>query len=161
MENLGLAKERLSNAKDKHENEYQTTITKLNDKENELIKRMDDLNKKKHNCTLHGNVNVSNDDLVEINVGSAGTIITVKRSILTFVKGSRMEVLFSGRWDKVPKRDGNGRILLPDINPAVFQFIVNYLDSLMKVELMLGIHQVVQSFIGDNSKHSLSSKAGR
>ena len=132
MEKLGLTKERLKNARDKEENDYHTVIDKLNDKENELIKRMEDLNKEKlKTSTLHGDIHVSNDDLVQINVG--GTIITVKRSILTWVKGSRMEVLFSGRYCKVIQRDVHGRIFL-DVNPVVFQFIVDYLTSLMDAE---------------------------
>jgi len=138
MDKLELAKERLNNAHNKHENDYQATITKLNDKENELLQRIQDLNNEKHKVgILHGNINeVSKDDIVEINIGSSpGTVITAKRSVLISVKGSKMEVLFSGRYDKVIKRDAvHGRILLPDVNPAVFQFIIAYLEKLMEAE---------------------------
>jgi len=107
-----------------------------NDKEKELLQRIQNLNTEKHNVgILHGSNNASEDDSVEINVGySPGTVITAKRSILTSVKGSKMEVLFSGRYDKVIKRDVHGKILLPDVNPAVFQFIITYLEKLMEAE---------------------------
>ena len=41
---------------------------------------------------------VSSEDLVEINAG--GKIIIARRSTLTQMKGTRLEALFSGRWDK-------------------------------------------------------------
>lgn len=97
---------------------------------------------------------VSSEDLVEINAG--GKIIIARRSTLTQMKGTRLEALFSGRWDKrqvhlllvcwtkqcqysqLPttqyhrrlQRDGKGRIFL-DVNPICFQSIVDYLNELV------------------------------
>ena len=46
------------------------------------------------------------------------------------MKGTRLEALFSGRWDKKLQRDNSGRIFL-DVNPVCFQAIVDYLNELV------------------------------
>jgi hypothetical protein len=53
---------------------------------------------------------VSDDDIIEINVG--GENINAKRGTLFQIKGTRLEALFSGRWDKKLLRDSSGRIFL-------------------------------------------------
>jgi len=127
MEKLRIANERLNTAREKHELEYHAEIGKLNNKENELLQRLSDLdNKKEQTAQLHGE-NVSQDDIVEIMAG--GKLITARRSTLTQLKGTRLEALFCGRWDKELQRDGNGRIFL-DINSVCFQAIVDYLNEL-------------------------------
>ncbi|KAL7541650.1 hypothetical protein ACHAWF_006994, partial [Thalassiosira exigua] len=75
----------------------------------------------------HGNVNASVEDLLEINAG--GKIVAAKRSTLTQQMGTRMEALFSGRWDQKLQRDANGRIFL-DISPKCFRAIVDYLNEM-------------------------------
>ena len=59
---------------------------------------------------------------------AGGKIIAVTRSTLTQFEGSRLEALFSGRWDKIPDRDNDGHIFL-DLNPLCFQAIVDYLSE--------------------------------
>eukprot|EP00957_Ditylum_brightwellii_P207682 15354025-Ditylum_brightwellii.AAC.1 len=72
----------------------------------------------------HGDTNANENDLIEINAG--GRVITANRGALTYQKGTMLEALFSGRWDKEIQRDGLGRIFL-DVNPECFQSIINYL----------------------------------
>jgi hypothetical protein len=66
------------------------------------------------------------DDIVELNVG--GNKMACMRSTLCQVKGSLLEVMFSGRWEENLKKDKQGRIFL-DMNPAYFMIIVNYLRA--------------------------------
>ena len=47
------------------------------------------------------------------------------------MKGTRLEALFSGRWDKKLSRDGHGRIFL-DVDPTCFQAIVDYLSEMIE-----------------------------
>ena len=84
--------------------------------------------KKKNSATVHGNLDVSDDDPIEVNAG--GKIIAAKRGVLCQLKGTRLEALFSGRWDKKLLRDGSGRIFL-DVNPKAFRAIVEYLNELL------------------------------
>ena len=104
-------------------------IAELDDIESKLNERMDELNNKKQQIAeTNGNTNISGDDLIEINAG--GKIIAAKRSTLTQLDGTRLEALFSGRWDKKILRDSHGRIFL-DVNPKCFQAIVDYLTELL------------------------------
>jgi hypothetical protein len=43
-------------------------------------------------------------------------------------KGTKLEALFSGRWDQRLQNDSAGRIFL-DVNPLCFQAIVDYLND--------------------------------
>ncbi|KAL7549023.1 hypothetical protein ACHAWF_014432 [Thalassiosira exigua] len=82
--------------------------------------------KKLKTAQEYGNVNATDGDLVEVNAG--GSIIAAKRSTLTQLVGTRLEALFSGRWDKKLQRDGSGRIFL-DVNPVCFRAIVDHLNE--------------------------------
>merc|ERR1712157_433639 len=100
MEKLDAANKRLKSARDDHENKYADEVTKLDHKENGLVERLKEFNKKKLEAARsHGNEDALGEDLVEINAG--GRLISVKRSTLTQIKGTRLETLFSGRYDKV------------------------------------------------------------
>jgi hypothetical protein len=93
-----------------------------------LNERLLELDRKKHEIAqAHGNLVAADEDLVEINAG--GRIIVAKRSTLTQIQGSRMEALFSGRWDTKLMQDGHGRIFL-DIDPTCFQAIVDFLNEM-------------------------------
>ncbi|KAL7524769.1 hypothetical protein ACHAWF_001078, partial [Thalassiosira exigua] len=105
-----------------------TELDKLDSKEEELSKRLSDLNKRKlETAQANGNEHAADDDLVEINAG--GKVITAKRCTLTQLKGTMLQSLFSGRWDKRLQRDSRGRIFL-DVNSACFQAIVDHLHEL-------------------------------
>jgi hypothetical protein len=57
-------------------------ILALNQREIGLKERLDQLNRKKHEISqLHGNLDATDDDLVEVNAG--GKIMVAKRSTLT------------------------------------------------------------------------------
>jgi hypothetical protein len=79
---------------------------------------MNELNCKKIKIAkAHGNQDATDDDLVEVSAG--GKIVVAKQSTLTQIQGTRMEALFSGRWDKMLQRNSRGHIFL-DINPTCF-----------------------------------------
>eukprot|EP00586_Coscinodiscus_wailesii_P010113 CAMPEP_0172490414 /NCGR_PEP_ID=MMETSP1066-20121228/20820_1 /TAXON_ID=671091 /ORGANISM="Coscinodiscus wailesii, Strain CCMP2513" /LENGTH=605 /DNA_ID=CAMNT_0013258867 /DNA_START=47 /DNA_END=1864 /DNA_ORIENTATION=+ len=71
--------------------------------------------------------NVNESDVLNINAG--GKTVTVTRGTLTQMKGTRLEALFSGRWEKQLPCDEAGQIFL-DVNPASFRSIVDYLNEL-------------------------------
>jgi len=129
MEKLNNANKKLKTAHESIERDYNTQIYELNYKENELLKRVSDLDKKKLDIAKeHGSTNISDDDVLEINAG--GKVIVAKRFTLTQLEGTRLSALFSGRWDKKLQRDSQGRIFL-DVNPICFQAIVDYLNELL------------------------------
>ena len=128
MEELIIANKRLKTAHVSNERDYEAQITKLDRKESSLKERLNQLNKKKlETSKSNGDVDATDDDLLEVNAG--GIIVVAKRSTLTQLKGTRLEALFSGRWDKKLQRDGNGRIFL-DVNPVVFRALVDYLNDM-------------------------------
>ena len=120
-------RQRLKSARDSHVQDLDNEISALDKRETLLNERLLELNRKKHEIAqAHGNFDVTDDDLVEINAG--GKIIVAKRSTLTQIQGSRTAALFSGRWDKKLMRDSHGRIFL-DVDPICFQAIVDYLTE--------------------------------
>lgn len=128
MEQVGISNKRLKTAHDDIERDYKAQIDKLDCKERELLERFNALDKeKRETAESNGNVDAAEDDIVEINAG--GKVIAAKRSTLTRLKGTRLEALFSGRWDNKLQRDSNERIFL-DVNPVCFQAIVDYLNEL-------------------------------
>mmetsp|Transcript_12077 Transcript_12077/g.18622 ORF Transcript_12077/g.18622 Transcript_12077/m.18622 type:complete len:746 (+) Transcript_12077:170-2407(+) len=81
--------------------------------------------------TTTTNSNTNDDDWIDINAG--GVPFRVRRSTLTQLKGTRLEALFSGRWDNYKVlRDSHGRIFL-DVSPTCFQSILDYLSELKHV----------------------------
>ena len=130
MEEVELAKKNLADCWCDHEAEYKNELQRLDAAEHDLHQRVQELNVQK-NKALENNgsiEDVSDEDLLEINAG--GKIILARRSTLTQMKGTRLESLFSGRWDRRLQRDGKGRIFL-DVNPVCFQAIVDYLNELV------------------------------
>jgi len=75
----------------------------------------------------NGGIDVDDEDLLEINAG--GQIVAATRKTLTRLVGTRLEALFSGRWEKKLLRDRNGRVFL-DVNASCFRSIVDYLNEL-------------------------------
>jgi hypothetical protein len=103
-------------------------VAALDNRDTLLNERVQELNRNKDEIAqAHGNLDATDDDLIEINAG--GKIIVAKRFTLTQIQGSRLEALFSGRWDKKLMRDGHGRIFL-DVDPTCFQAIVDYLNEM-------------------------------
>eukprot|EP00580_Thalassiosira_gravida_P014195 CAMPEP_0201682104 /NCGR_PEP_ID=MMETSP0494-20130426/51449_1 /ASSEMBLY_ACC=CAM_ASM_000839 /TAXON_ID=420259 /ORGANISM="Thalassiosira gravida, Strain GMp14c1" /LENGTH=801 /DNA_ID=CAMNT_0048165861 /DNA_START=4489 /DNA_END=6894 /DNA_ORIENTATION=- len=128
MEELRTANKILKTARASHEQDYDNQISMLDGKELSLVLRLRELDEKKAaTARSNGEADPANDDRIEVNAG--GTIIVAKRSTLTQLKGTRMEALFSGRWDKKLQRDNHGRIFL-DVNPIGFRAIVDYLNEM-------------------------------
>ena len=128
MEGLGVARKRLKTAHDNQERDYNETISELGERESRLEERYDELKRKEREIIqANGNLDAADDDLVEINAGGR---VVAKRSTLTQIRGTRLEALFSGRWDKTLQRDSHGRIFI-DVNPTCFQAIVDYLNEMM------------------------------
>ena len=129
MEDLIVANTRLASALANYERDLEVQIKKLTIVEDSIKERLNKHNNKKlRTAQSNGNPNASPDDLIEINAG--GKIISAKRSTLTQLTGTKLEELFSGRWDKMLQRDSNGRIFL-DVNPVCFQAVVDYLNELV------------------------------
>jgi len=109
--------------------DYATEINKLKEVEEQLLDRLQELEERKRNSSAvyDGSEYVRDDDVVEINAG--GKIIAARRGTLCQLKGTRLEALFSGRWEKKLQRDGSGRIFL-DVNGDCFQAIVDFLNEM-------------------------------
>ena len=128
MDELSSSNKRLKTAHDSHLHDLNNEISALDKRDTLLKERVQELNRKKHEIDqANGNRDAADDDLIEINAG--GRIIVAKRSTLTQIQGSRIEALFSGRWDKKLMRDSHGRIFL-DVDPTCFQAIVDYLNEM-------------------------------
>jgi hypothetical protein len=111
MNKLGAADKLLKSAHDSLLQDLNNKIASLGQQQRLLTERLLELNRKKHDINqANGNLDVTDVDLVEINAG--GKLIVAKRSTLTQIPGSRMEALFSGRWDKKLMRDSYGRSFL-------------------------------------------------
>ena len=119
----------LNAARDSFDRDYNERIAVLNQREDQLNQRLYELNRKKHETSqATGTLDAADDDLLEVNAG--GKIIVVKRSTLTQIRDTRLETLFSGRWDKKLLRDSHGHIVL-DVNPTCFGAIIDYLTEMM------------------------------
>jgi len=127
MEKLTAANDCLKAAHDAREHEYKAEIDKLDREEQRLVDGLKKLDQDKLKVAEdNGDVDVADSDLVEINAG--GKVIAVVRSTLTQFKGTRLEALFSGRWNKKLQRDNAGHIFL-DVNPVCFQAIIDFLNE--------------------------------
>ena len=114
---------------EQHDHHYAAEIDKLKEAEEQLLDRLQEFEERKQNSAAvsDGSEYIRDDDVVEINAG--GRIIAARRSTLCQLKGTRLEALFSGRWDKKLCRDSNGRIFL-DVNGDCFQAIVDFLNEM-------------------------------
>mmetsp|Transcript_10165 Transcript_10165/g.18255 ORF Transcript_10165/g.18255 Transcript_10165/m.18255 type:complete len:607 (+) Transcript_10165:201-2021(+) len=132
MDELITADTHLRTVCDQHERDLKATIEKLDQEKRILVERLNKLDDKKLETTqTHGDVDAADDDVIEVNAG--GTIVSAKRSTLTRLRGTRMEALFSGRWDKMLQRDNdndNNGCLFLDINGVCFRAIVDYLNEI-------------------------------
>eukprot|EP00984_Skeletonema_dohrnii_P011322 scaffold4505_cov84-Skeletonema_dohrnii-CCMP3373.AAC.4 len=128
LDDLDQTNKRLKTTLDKSDRDRAIQINKLEEKEKKFLDRLSKLDAEKlKTASANGNVDVSDDDFLEINAG--GKVIAVKRATLTQLRGSRLEAMFSGRWDKKLVRDSNGRLFL-DVNGDCFQAIVDYMNEL-------------------------------
>jgi hypothetical protein len=107
------------------DSELDSSITKINDthqalkkQHQHLIDRQEDLAHK------HGGADVQLSDIIRLNV--RGTELFARRDTLTVVKSSRLEALFSGRWENQLLRDHQGRVFM-DVDPNSFKKILEYL----------------------------------
>ncbi|KAL7531835.1 hypothetical protein ACHAWF_003926, partial [Thalassiosira exigua] len=121
MEPLSIADHNPKAAVEESHSAFEAAMARLDDKENHLKERLRQLNQTMFDPS-QANLDAADDDLMEVNAG--GKVIAAKRSTLTQLKGTRLESLFSGRWDKALQRDGNGHIFL-DVNPKCFGAIDN------------------------------------
>jgi hypothetical protein len=129
-----MASEEYIAARERREQEWSCLVESYNQLTKELKSEWDCINKghqdleaeKKTLCQENGGVSVSDSDILDINAG--GEIIRVSRGTLTQIKGTVLDAIFSGRWEKMLLRDGNGNIFL-DVNPECFRCIVDYLTE--------------------------------
>eukprot|EP00957_Ditylum_brightwellii_P211804 15366619-Ditylum_brightwellii.AAC.1 len=91
---------------------WKELITTYEEKAYILEKEMENINKeykeleheKAKLAAKHGDTNATDDDFIEINAG--GRVITARRGTFTYQKGTMLEAMFSGHWDKEIQRDG-------------------------------------------------------
>jgi hypothetical protein len=127
-DDLYRADEQLKAARQKHETHYALEVMKLDEVGKQVLDRFNELEEEKVEAVVrNGDDDVTDDDVIEINAG--GKVIAARRGTLTQWKGTRLEALFSGRWDKKLIKDNDGRIFL-DVNGDCFQAIVVYLNEL-------------------------------
>eukprot|EP00984_Skeletonema_dohrnii_P021397 scaffold10679_cov99-Skeletonema_dohrnii-CCMP3373.AAC.2 len=127
-DDLLKAGDTLKTAHDEVELDYLKQILQMEHEEKQVLDRLSKLGEKKLKAaSVYANDDVTDEDIIEINAG--GKIIATRRRALTQLKGTRLEALFSGRWDKKLLRDRSGRVLL-DVNSDCFQAIVVFLNDL-------------------------------
>ena len=103
VDELYRADDQLKKARDEHEANYANEVNKLDDVKKVILDRFNQLEETKVTTVAeYGDEDVTDDDLIEINAG--GKVVVARRGTLTRSKGTRMEALFSGRWDKNVKR---------------------------------------------------------
>ena len=93
-------------------------ICDLKSRHKDIIDRQEGLSNK------HGGEHAKPSDIIRLNVRN--TELFARRDTLTVVKGSRLEALFSGRWENQLLRDESGRVFM-DVDPAMFKKILEYL----------------------------------
>jgi hypothetical protein len=129
VDELYRADDQLKKARDEHEANYAKEVNKLDDVKKVILDRFNQLEETKvRTVAEYGDEDVTDDDLIEINAG--GKVVVARRGTLTQSKGTRMEALFSGRWDKKLLRDRDDRIFL-DVNSDCFQAIIVYMNELI------------------------------
>ena len=95
MEALSSTNKLLNAAWANHDKDREARMKKIDDKEKELMERLDELNKKKHKIAqANGNTDATDDDIVEINAG--GKIIAAKRVISGSNKLSYSLIILAG-----------------------------------------------------------------
>lgn len=113
---------------DKKLRAFQDDILNLRNKGKLLDQRHSTLLKKQHDLArIHGGNNAHGSDIIELNVG--GMKMRVLRETLTLIRGSRLEAVFSGRWESRLLRDDEGCVFM-DVDPRHFEKIVEYLYSI-------------------------------
>ena len=133
MDELSAARKRLKASFYDIEREYKDIEREYSElcrqRESRLTERLNELNRTKNVIAqASGNPDAAHNDIVEVNAG--GKIVVAKRSTLIQLEGTRLEALFSGRWDKKLLRDSHGRIFL-DVDPTCFRAIVDYLNEIL------------------------------
>eukprot|EP00984_Skeletonema_dohrnii_P012844 scaffold5242_cov107-Skeletonema_dohrnii-CCMP3373.AAC.3 len=99
MDELDGATNRLKLTVDDHQSSLSAEMQKLDGEEKRICDRLNIIEERKQQCAAENGIpDVSDDELIEINAG--GKIIAAKRGVLTQRKGTRLEALFSGRWEK-------------------------------------------------------------
>jgi K+ channel tetramerisation domain. len=82
------------------------------------------MQRKKAMLERHGGQDVKPTDIIQLNVG--GRDVVASRETLTAVTGSRLEDLFSGKWENRLIRDEKGHVFL-DLDSNVFEQVLEYL----------------------------------
>jgi|AntRauTorckE5430_2_1112549.scaffolds.fasta_scaffold04752_1 hypothetical protein len=112
------------------DSELDSSINKINDTHQALKKQHQHLiDRQEALANRHGGANIKLSDIIRLNV--RGTEMFARRDTLTIVKSSRLEALFSGRWENQLLRDDQGRVFM-DVDPKSFKKILEYL-YMMKI----------------------------
>eukprot|EP00979_Chaetoceros_neogracilis_P003672 scaffold652_cov188-Chaetoceros_neogracile.AAC.18 len=107
------------------DSELDSSITKINDTHQALKKQHQHLIERQETLAhQNGGADIQLSDIIRLNV--RGTEMFARRDTLTVVKSSRLEALFSGRWENQLLRDDQGRVFM-DVDPKSFKKILEYL----------------------------------
>ena len=121
MDHYNLAKK----LTDKKFHALEAHILSIRQRSQQLLERHSGLLKRQHDLTQqNGGSNVKRSDKIHLNVG--GTEMYALRETLTKIKGSRLEALFSGRWEDKLLRDEKGRVFI-DMDARYFKKIMEHL----------------------------------
>ena len=114
------------NLTDQKLHEVEAHILGIRQRSQKIIERHWDLTNRQRDLTAKdGDSDATGSDKIHLNVG--GTEIYALRETLTLIKGSRLEVLFSGRWDKQLLHDEKGCVFL-DLDACYFKKIIEHLN---------------------------------
>jgi len=119
-------------------------LSNIRDKADALSQRHDDLLQRERDLMDENNINEMNQHEI-ININAGGTIFTAKRGTLSFIQGSRLQVIFSGRWENKLLRDNKGRVFL-DVDPYYFGKLLDrlYIYKLLKNNNDDTVDEIVQ-----------------
>jgi hypothetical protein len=116
------AKRTLNSGLDALEKELDNGITKLKEEHEAIKKRHEELLDRQDALThKNGGDHTKPSDIIKLNI--RGTEMFARRDTLMIVKGSRLEALFSGRWENQLFRDAQGRVFM-DVDPCLFRKIL-------------------------------------
>lgn len=100
---------------------FESRKQKLDDDQKKHLVKMQEFEKEKQ---LIAEVNPCSDDILKLDIGGE-QIVKVSRSVLTRVKGSSLEAMFSGR--HTLKKDNDAVFL--DRDADVFSMVISYLRN--------------------------------
>ena len=106
----------------------EASMLKVNQDILALKKRREDITARQEALsTQNGGATCKPSDIIKLNISSC--LLFARRDTLTCVKGSRLDGLFSGRWENQLLRDDKGRVFM-DLDADAFKKVLAYLYTI-------------------------------